>query len=91
MKKVFNLKRIRSVGRWFGWLALAGVLLTVLTGYGITQFRIVDAITLGILGKAVSLRWHEYVGLFVLAALAVHVILALWARAHSPAEKETKT
>ncbi|MGA3056691.1 MAG: hypothetical protein ABSE70_01445 [Candidatus Limnocylindrales bacterium] len=73
-------RRIRRVGRWFGWLSLALVLLTTLTGYGITQFRVVDPLTAGLVGKAVSQRWHESVGLLVLAALAVHVGIALWWR-----------
>ena len=77
---VKDKRRIRRIGRWFGWLSLALVLLTVLTGYGITKFRVVDPLTAGILGKAVSQRWHETVGLLVLAALALHVGIALWSR-----------
>lgn len=73
-------RRIRQIGRWFGWVALGLVLLTILTGYGITQFRVVDPLTAGLLGKAVSQRWHEYVGLLVLLFLTLHVGIALWWR-----------
>lgn len=73
-------RRIRRIGHLFGWLALALLLLTILTGYGITQFRVVESLTAGLLGKAVSQRWHEYVGLLTLAALAVHLGIALWWR-----------
>jgi hypothetical protein len=79
--------RIRRIGRWFGWIALALVLLTVLTGYGITEFRVVGQLTFGLLGKALSQRWHEYVGLLVVASLAVHVGIAMWWRvrgSHGP-------
>lgn len=75
-----NERTIRRIGRWFGWISLALVLLTILTGYGITQFRIVTPLTAGFLGKAVSQHWHESLGLLVLAALAVHVGIALWWR-----------
>ena len=73
-------RRIRRIGRWFGWLALLLVLLSILTGYGITQFRVVDPLTAGFLGKAVSQRWHGFFGPLVLVALAVHVGIALWWR-----------
>ena len=71
---------IRWIGRLFGWLALALLLLMILTGYGITDFRLVESLTAGLLGKAVSQRWHEYVGLLVLVALVIHVGIALWWR-----------
>jgi hypothetical protein len=80
---------IRRVGRWFGWLALALVLLTLLTGYGITQWKIVDPLTFGLLGKAVSQRWHETVGLLTVAFLSLHVGIALWWRLKG-ARKESK-
>ncbi len=73
-------QRIRRIGRWFGWLALTFLLLTLLTGYGITAFRIVDPLTFGVLGKAVSQRWHELVGVLVLAFVTLHVGIALWWR-----------
>ena len=73
-------RTIRRIGRWFGWISLALVLLTILTGYGITQFRIVGPLTANFLGKAVSQHWHESLGLLVLAALALHVGIALWWR-----------
>ena len=73
-------RTIQRIGRWFGWVSLALLLITILTGYGITQFRIVGPLTAGFLGKAVSQHWHEFVGLLVLAALSIHVGIALWWR-----------
>jgi hypothetical protein len=40
----------------------------------------VGQLTFGLLGKALSQRWHEYVGLLVVASLAVHVGIAMWWR-----------
>ena len=72
---------IRRIGRWFGWVALILILLTLLTGYGITQWKIVDSLTFGLLGKAVSQRWHESVGLLTALFLSLHVVIAVWLRA----------
>lgn len=71
---------VRRLGHWFGWIALGLLLLALLTGYGITQFRVVDPLTFGVVGKAVAQRWHETVALLVLAFLAGHVGIALWWR-----------
>jgi hypothetical protein len=71
---------LRWLGRLFGWLALALVLLSILTGFGITQWRVVDSLTAGLLGKALSQRWHGVIGPLVLAALTLHVGIALWWR-----------
>jgi cytochrome b561 len=61
------------------------MLLAVLTGYGITQYRVVDTLTLGLLNKAAALRWHEQVGLLVLLLLVPHVGISLWGRLRSGA------
>ena len=78
---------IRRIGRWFGWFALALILLTLLTGYGVTQWKIVGTLTFGLLGKAVSQRWHESVGLLTVLFLSLHVVIAVWLRARA-ARKE---
>ena len=71
---------IRRIGRWFGWFALLLILLTLLTGYGITQWKIVDTLTFGLLGKAASQRWHESVGLLAALLLSLHILIAVWLR-----------
>ena len=78
---------IRRLGRWLGWFALILILLTLLTGYGITQWKIVDSLTFGLLGKATSQRWHESVGLLTVLLLCLHVAIAVWLRTRA-ARKE---
>lgn len=81
-------RRIRRIGRLFGWVTMALVLVTLLTGYGITQFRIVDALTFGILNKAAAQRWHAYTDLPLLVFMVVHVGIALWWRLSQANPKE---
>jgi thiosulfate reductase cytochrome b subunit len=78
--KVAGSRTTRRLGHWFGWLALAFLALALLTGYGITQFRVVDPLTFGMVGKAVAQRWHETVALLIVVFLALHVSIALWWR-----------
>lgn len=82
--------QIRKVGRFCGWVTMALALITLLTGYGITQFRIVDPLTLGLLNKAVAQRWHAYTDLPFLAFMLIHAGIALWWRLSQPNPKETQ-
>jgi hypothetical protein len=71
---------LRTFGRVCGWLALALLLFTLLTGYGIAEFRIVTPLTLNLLNKAAAQRLHAYTELPMALLLLVHVGIALWAR-----------
>jgi thiosulfate reductase cytochrome b subunit len=83
-----NKNHIRAIGRICGWGTMALVLLTLLTGYGITQFRIVSPLTLGVLNKAVAQRFHAYTDLPLVIFLTFHVGIALWWRATASRPKE---
>lgn len=73
----------RKLGRLSGWLALLLLLLTVVSGYGISEFRLVTALTFGLLTKVLSFRLHHYTELPLVALLSIHVAIALWARRRS--------
>ncbi len=81
-------RRIRAIGRACGWATMALALVTLLTGYGITQYRIVDPLTLGILNKAVAQRWHAYTGVPFLVFMFAHVGIVLWWRTSPSNPKE---
>ena len=70
----------RTIGRVCGWLALGLLLFTLLTGYGITEFRIVTPLTLGVLNKAVAQRLHSYTEAGLVFLLLVHVVIAVRSR-----------
>ena len=73
-------RNIRRIGRWLGWAALALLAFTVLTGYGISQFRIVNSLTFGLLHKASSHRLHHYTDIPLAVFTLMHVSIAVWGR-----------
>jgi hypothetical protein len=64
MKIAVNRKFIRAVVRW---LLLAAILLYVITGFGITEYRIVESLTFGLLTKNMAFRIHD--GLVIPSAI----------------------
>ena len=66
---------VRTVTRLVHWLLLVFALLTVVSGLGITEFRIVEALTFGIFGKAVAFKLHLWVWIPFLVLLLAHVLL----------------
>jgi len=70
-----------SMARWnlrraMGWLLLIFSILLVITGLGITEYRTVEAVTFGLLGKALSFQLHTLLWIPFLAVLAAHLALA---------------
>jgi hypothetical protein len=81
MLEWFKSKRnIRRIGRWCGWAALIILAFTLLTGYGISQFRIVSSLTFGLLDKVSSHRWHHYTDIPLVVFTLVHVTIAVGVR-----------
>jgi hypothetical protein len=73
-------RNITRIGRWCGWVALALFGFTVLTGYGISQFRIVNTLTFGLLDKPSSHWWHHYTDIPLVVLTLTHVVIAVWGR-----------
>jgi thiosulfate reductase cytochrome b subunit len=65
------------IQRTIKWLLLAVTLLFVITGFGITEFRVVETITFGWLGKAWALRLHDNLWIPFLVLLVLHIFLPL--------------
>jgi cytochrome b subunit of formate dehydrogenase len=80
LKWLKSKRNIRRIGRWVGWAALILLAFTILTGYGISQFRIVNSLTFGLLDKVSSHRWHHYTDIPLVAFTLVHVTIAVWFR-----------
>ena len=64
------------------WLLLVAVILYVVTGFGITEFRTVETLTFGLLTKNLAFRIHETLWIPFAVLLAAHVlyspIMRLW-------------
>ncbi|MFL7793142.1 MAG: hypothetical protein AB8I69_13440 [Anaerolineae bacterium] len=80
LKWLKSKRNIRRIGRWFGWAALILLAFTILTGYGISEFRIVSSLTFGLLDKVSSHRWHHYTDLPLTVFTLIHVTIAAWGR-----------
>ena len=58
------------------WLLAASLLVYIITGYGLTEFRTVTPITFGIANKVISMKLHEALGLPFLVLLLAHIYLS---------------
>ncbi|MBT5503799.1 hypothetical protein HOK15_06320 [Candidatus Falkowbacteria bacterium] len=52
---------------------LVVLLLIIISGYGISNHKIVESLTFGLLDKARSFRLHKFLDLFLIALLLLHV------------------
>jgi hypothetical protein len=89
VKWLKHRRNIHRIGRWFGWAALALLAFTALTGYGISQFRIVNSLTLGLLDKASSQRLHHYTDIPLGVLMLAHVTIAMWGRSRAGKRRGT--
>lgn len=55
------------------WSLLALVVLYFVTGFGITEYRTVEALTLGLLTKAISFKVHNSLWIPFLVLLVLHI------------------
>jgi hypothetical protein len=61
--------------RIIDWTLYAVTIVYLLTGLGITQYRITERLTFGLLSKSASLNIHENLLLPFLALLSIHLLL----------------
>jgi hypothetical protein len=59
------------------WTLLLVTLFYLLTGFGITQFRIVQTITFGLLTKPLAFTLHDILWIPFLVLLALHLVFTL--------------
>jgi cytochrome b subunit of formate dehydrogenase len=65
------------VKRTTHWLLLVVTVLFLITGFGISEFRVVETITLGWLTKSWALRLHDNLWIPFVVLLILHVCLPL--------------
>ena len=63
----------RLVERIIQWALLIVTFLYVLTGFGITEFRIIESATFGLLSKNLSFAIHDNLLIPFIILLVVHV------------------
>jgi cytochrome b subunit of formate dehydrogenase len=71
------MNRLRLARKIIQWLLLAVVVVLLITGLGITNFRIVETISFGLLTKNLAHRIHTAPGLWIsfVVLLALHISL----------------
>ena len=70
IRRIFNSHQSKQTIRW---LLLVVVLLYGVSGLGITEFRIVEAATFGILTKSLAFKIHDSLLVPFLVLLVLHV------------------
>jgi len=72
MSKAAILNLTRKIVQW---LLLAGTVLFLVTGFGISQFRVVETITFGWLPKSWAFRLHDNLWIPFVILLVLHICL----------------
>ena len=54
------------------WLLTLGTVLFILTGFGITEFRIVETITFGLLTKPIAFKIHNNLWIPFVVLVSLH-------------------
>ena len=57
------------------WLLLIIVILFILSGYGITEYRFIESITFGLLPKPLAFQMHLYLIYPFLLLLILHILI----------------
>jgi dolichol kinase len=55
------------------WLLLAVLVLYLLTGFGITQFRVMEQVTFGLLSKPLAFTIHDNLLIPFIVLLVLHI------------------
>jgi thiosulfate reductase cytochrome b subunit len=66
------MKRL-NVRKTAAYLSIATVILYIITGFGITQYRIVEKLTFGLLSKSLSFKLHLWLIYPLIIFLLVHL------------------
>ena len=74
MGKPAVLNLIRKI---IQWLLLAVTVLFLITGFGISEFRVVETMTFGWLTKSWALKLHDNLWIPFVVLLALHILLPL--------------
>ena len=68
-----NVVKKKQVKRVTNWLLLVVVVLYIITGFGMTQFRIVEPLTFGLLHRLLAFQIHTYLWIPFLVLLVLHI------------------
>jgi cytochrome b subunit of formate dehydrogenase len=70
---VKNILKLKPARRVVLWLLLAVVVLYIITGFGITEYRIVEYVTFGLLAKPLAFMIHDNLLIPFIVLLILHI------------------
>ena len=62
------------------WLLAVIAVLFLISGFGITEFRVVETLTFGLLSKSLAFKIHEILWIPFVILLGLHVFFSLFLR-----------
>jgi cytochrome b subunit of formate dehydrogenase len=65
----------RLIEKIIRWLLVVGIIIYIVTGYGITEFRIVEHLTFGLLTKSLAFKIHDALAIPFMTLLLLHILL----------------
>jgi cytochrome b subunit of formate dehydrogenase len=65
----------RLIEKAIRWLLVIGIILYIVTGYGITEFRTVEYLTFGLLTKSLAFKIHDALAIPFMTLLLLHILL----------------
>ena len=70
---MINILKQNLAKRVVQWLLLVMVILYIITGFGITEYRTVELLTFGLLTKALSFKIHNNLIIPFVVLLGLHI------------------
>ncbi len=77
-----NMNSQDLIKRIVHWLLTIIILAYLITGFGITEFRAVEALTFGLLTKNLAFKIHNYLLIPFVILLTLHILVNALARNH---------
>jgi len=72
---VKDMAKQKLVRKIIHWLLLVVILLYLVSGFGITEFRVVETLTLGLLTKSQAFKLHDVLWIPLLVLLVLHMFM----------------
>lgn len=72
-----NITNRVAFGKTIHWLLAVLAVLYLVTGFGITEFRVVETVTFGLLTKNLAFKIHVNLWIPFLILLGLHIALSL--------------
>ena len=62
------------------WLLLVVIIVYLISGFGISEFRTVEALTSGLLTKSLAFKMHDVLLIPLLVLLSLHIFMSSFSR-----------